>query len=1180
MKTISHILVLAIILFKSFLLQAQCDITNVTWTNQACNANGEFTTLLDFDFSGTSQEFTLQTNYTWQTFSLSDLPVTVGPLPGYCTLNNFSYLISTLGCEAGGVAPYECCPNVACALTINEVEFECTHNGMAMAVDFTEFGCLQSSNYEIIIEKYDAFANFLSSHTFGPFSYQSNNNNKNILIPHPILCENYMVLKIKDTSTNQTAMRTLEETCCACGVSLGQNILSNCDGNTANLSFQAYNNNESELFGVNGYTVSIDGIVIDTLSLSDAQQVVVPASCSGQQRLFTITDLNDINCTASRMIDDPCCPCELFVTKTTVTNCDDNLFDVVFELSETGSCVYGDYYFILDGTSYDIEDLGNNNFSASSIESIDSMVNVEVCSTVAPYCFPLSFLNPCYFPVTNDSCNISGFTVETNYTCENEFAVLSFDFNANDFFGQNGYLVKFGNQSKLYTLNDEKKFNGFALCNNQNTITISDAINPNCTSQQTIDSLCCPCKLDSVDVYPLQCHNGTISIGVKLHNLSGSCYFRTWSATVNDSSYALVLANDLYFANGIFSSDSIIEIKVCSDFGDCFNSTFINPCYDFISDTNRIQFEVVDVRNIKCEKTGYVTWVQSGALPDFKIYLDNVLQPGQLNDIYVNTAGFHSLTISDAFLQKTIVFWIDNLGDTSTFDVSPVLVAGDFERGFVSDAFLTVRNLSCKPVDTYVTLKYPNHIQYQGSYPSAIDQQNQLLEWYLDDLVDSIVIHIKFKTISIAPLGHKLIFDVNAFPTLDDNNPSNNSKQYTYLVTGSYDPNNKSTIPLGECDAHYILKNQVINYTIRFQNIGDAAAKNVLVKDELNEYFDLSTFRLLSSSHHGYVIKERDNTLSFKFDNIFLAAQAVDENTSKGYISFEIKPKNNTPIHTLLKNKASIYFDFNDAIVTNETFHTIIDRIPITENEISLNTCKGQVFRINNEEFTTDTTFVKKFTNKFGCDSLVSYDLTFDDPIFDTIQYTICEGDVIVIDGNHYSEDIIILKPTRCNGLTTQVVNVVDALNININLVDNILLLDQGLFDNYTWIDCSDNSIVSTGLPSFSPAYNGEFKLSVEKDGCFYESDCVSFLINNTKDLMGSGIVFYPNPVDNKVVNIRLKEVTEKIQTVAFINTLGKHVFILNGHNTEIKIPENLSGVHMLKVVTQQNEYLKKIIIK
>ena len=52
-----------------------------------------------------------------------------------------------------------------------------------------------------------------------------------------------------------------------------------------------------------------------------------------------------------------------------------------------------------------------------------------------------------------------------------------------------------------------------------------------------------------------------------------------------------------------------------------------------------------------------------------------------------------------------------------------------------------------------------------------------------------------------------------------------------------------------------------------------------------------------------------------------LPVSVANTMTGKGYITFKIKPKPGYAVGDIIPNNASIYFDFNPAIITN-TFQT------------------------------------------------------------------------------------------------------------------------------------------------------------------------------------------------------------------------------------------------------------------
>lgn len=156
---------------------------------------------------------------------------------------------------------------------------------------------------------------------------------------------------------------------------------------------------------------------------------------------------------------------------------------------------------------------------------------------------------------------------------------------------------------------------------------------------------------------------------------------------------------------------------------------------------------------------------------------------------------------------------------------------------------------------------------------------------------------------------------------------------------GSYDPNDKAAKPTGVGAEHFIDKNIPLDYTIRFQNTGTDTAFTVSVIDTISPYLDINSIELEASSHKCNMIRIDSNVIQFLFKEIKLADSTTNLNASNGFVQFHIQQKRNNAIGTQINNFASIYFDYNPAILTNTVFHTIgenylrVDLISTTKNE-------------------------------------------------------------------------------------------------------------------------------------------------------------------------------------------------------------------------------------------------------
>ncbi len=138
-----------------------------------------------------------------------------------------------------------------------------------------------------------------------------------------------------------------------------------------------------------------------------------------------------------------------------------------------------------------------------------------------------------------------------------------------------------------------------------------------------------------------------------------------------------------------------------------------------------------------------------------------------------------------------------------------------------------------------------------------------------------------------------------------------------YKLFCSKDPNEKQVFPEG-----YILGDESLIYQVDFQNVGNDTAFDVVVVDTLDPNLDMSTFTPISASYPP-VFEANGSELTFTFRNIQLPDSTTDETNSNGFVKYSIKPLPGLTEGTIIENRASIYFDFNEPIVTNTVYNEI-----------------------------------------------------------------------------------------------------------------------------------------------------------------------------------------------------------------------------------------------------------------
>lgn len=253
--------------------------------------------------------------------------------------------------------------------------------------------------------------------------------------------------------------------------------------------------------------------------------------------------------------------------------------------------------------------------------------------------------------------------------------------------------------------------------------------------------------------------------------------------------------------------------------------------------------------------------------------------------------------------------------------------------GFGAKYNLKVMNVGTAPIQSIFTFEYDSSLQFQNSTPSpsSVDSTSRILTYNLASLAPqrNTSFNINFGTSTTLALGTPITNIARVIPTSGtDVDTLNNVYTINQVVVGSYDPNDKvvaAKFANPRLNLEDVLPNTSIDYTINFQNTGTFYATNVVVADTLDTNFDLTSFRLLETSHPCQVERNGRNVL-FKFEGIMLLDSFTNEPKSHGFVRYRITPKTAT-IGTMMKNTAYIYFDFNEAIVTNTTTNIINNTI-------------------------------------------------------------------------------------------------------------------------------------------------------------------------------------------------------------------------------------------------------------
>ena len=288
-----------------------------------------------------------------------------------------------------------------------------------------------------------------------------------------------------------------------------------------------------------------------------------------------------------------------------------------------------------------------------------------------------------------------------------------------------------------------------------------------------------------------------------------------------------------------------------------------------------------------------------------------------------------------------------NQTEIADFCIAPAFTANDMaisiiptdvaRPGFQTTYTLTYENVGNTTLSGDITLEFDeSRVSFLSASPSETSQVNNTITWSYNNVqpFENKSISIDF---SVMPpptneSGDILSFTATANPVNTDETPDDNVFELNQEVVNSFDPNDKqvaqgSQVLIDKADEY-------LHYIVRFQNMGTASAINVRVQDDLDELLDWTTLKILDSSHEMNV-EMVDGKIDFIFNDINLPTEDTNPEASQGYVAYKIKPQLGIAIGDEIENTASIYFDFNPAIITNTVSTTYVDELGIDEYENS-----------------------------------------------------------------------------------------------------------------------------------------------------------------------------------------------------------------------------------------------------
>lgn len=327
---------------------------------------------------------------------------------------------------------------------------------------------------------------------------------------------------------------------------------------------------------------------------------------------------------------------------------------------------------------------------------------------------------------------------------------------------------------------------------------------------------------------------------------------------------------------------------------------------------------------IRNQETG-VPWASSGPAGSF----ENLLTPSTTVSILPDSIkGFTSHPLADTFIvtnglqifsDRDFKFCPDSSFHNLSVSLFPVTLP---VRGFSQRYQVCLRNIGSNYENAILKFSLIDSVGINSMQLTSV--QNGFItsdgfEWDIQDL-QPFEERCYQATVRVLPTSDLATsFDVKLSvviaPETIEIDTTDNCVLLTQTIVGSFDPNDKTVSP-EKLDHKETADGNWLDYRIRFQNTGTFPATFVEVYDTLESGLDIRTFQMQQASHDYTLSFPDPGVLKWRFDNINLPDSTSDEPNSHGFIAFRIKTVPDLPLLRTVQNRAGIYFDFNEVVLT------------------------------------------------------------------------------------------------------------------------------------------------------------------------------------------------------------------------------------------------------------------------
>ena len=255
-----------------------------------------------------------------------------------------------------------------------------------------------------------------------------------------------------------------------------------------------------------------------------------------------------------------------------------------------------------------------------------------------------------------------------------------------------------------------------------------------------------------------------------------------------------------------------------------------------------------------------------------------------------------------------------------------------------------------------------------------------------------------------------------------------------------------------------------------------------------------------------------------------------------------------------------------------------------TSSTINVAVCNSYTSPSGANTWTSSGSYMDTIPNLAGCDSVITVNLTINTPTAATFNITACDhyvsptGNDIWLTSGTYTATIP--NSAGCDSVIT--------VNLTINnpdttvAVSGFILTASAVSAQYQWLDCNKNMEAINGATNqtFVPTANGNYAVEVTQNGCTDTSACFAVVgVGIDEQSIFSELNFYPNP-NNGTLNFDFGDLKQVAITIHDLN--GKMVYQelgITNQNHQLTF-QAAPGIYVLEVQSEGISKTYKLIVQ